>query len=164
MELISHGLAELLRPVIALLVKGLFAGVVLLLTAPVVILRFLHKKMNEGLGGQDRLRVSRFLDNKGHREPRWKKCRECVEFVGLVKSARAISKSVAGEVMDVEMFRRHRVNDHKEPAWADCRECLEYMEQSGATLRQALIQLTAEGIAEAVMCPFHTESSHQEPS
>ena len=53
MELISHGLAELLRPVIALLVKGLFSGVVLLLTAPVVIVRFLLKKMNEGQDSSD---------------------------------------------------------------------------------------------------------------
>ena len=157
-------IAEILRPVIALLVKCIFHGIILVVMGPIWFVQFLFRTMNKGLGKQDRLRVTRFHQNNSHQAPKWKECRECVDFIGLVKSARAIAGSVAGEARDAEMCRFHSENSHQEPSWSGCRECLDYMEESRSTLRLALIQKTGEGIADAVMTPFHKQSSHREPS
>ena len=160
MEMIAHVIAELLRPVIALSVNG----IVWLLSAPIKFVGFLLHKVNNGLSIKDALRVSRFHENNSHQERKWKTCPECVEFIGLVKSARAIADSVADDAMDVEMSRLHKQNSHQVASWGGCRECRDYVEQSSAALRPALIQTTSEGIAEAVMSRFHMQSIHRELS
>ena len=116
MEGIVVGIAELSRPVIALLVKGVFQGVVLLLSAPRVLAGSLFRKPNKELGKQDALRVSRLHESNGHQEREWHKCPECVEFIGLVKSARAIADSVSSEATDAEMSRFHKQSSHREPS------------------------------------------------
>lgn len=168
MEIIAHAIVELLRPVVALLVKGIFHGGILLVIGPIWFVQFLYRKIfHKGLGEQDRLRVTRFHENNSHQAPKWKECRECVEFMGLVKSVGDARLRATNEAMDAqkaEMSGFHKQDSHEEPSWSACRECLDYIEQSRSTLSRALSRKIAEGIAEAVMTPFHKQSSHREVS
>ena len=168
MDAIILGIAELLRPVIALLVKGIIHGIILSVMGPIWFVQFLYREIfHKGLGEQDRLRVTRFHENSSHQAPKWKECRECVEFMGLLKSVGDVRLRATNEAMDAqksEMSCFHKQDSHEEPSWSDCRECIEYIEQSRSTLSIAFSRKVAEGTAEAVMTPFHKQSSHREVS
>ena len=156
MEIIFSAIAELFRPLIALLVEGIFRGV-----------GFLLPRMNEGLDKQDRLIVSRYHENNSHQEPKWEECCECVEFIGLVKSAEAIADSVADEAMYDAWAQYHKRKSHPELTWSDCRDCRDSLEERLGSLEQWKSSLPISFIlttAEDVMSRFHMESSHQEQS
>ena len=165
---IEIAIAEILRPVVALLVKGMYHAVVLLVFGPLWLLQAMYRQLfYKGLGKQDRLRTARFHDTNSHQASKWTQCGQCASFISLAKSVGDARRTVTDETMKAQksaMSRFHKQQRHQGPSWSDCGECVKYLEQSTSELRLAISRTIAEGIAEAVMPQYHTQSSHRQES